>query len=337
MKNVLITEDKECVLKLSHPEWSDKVCVFGARAKRLTNDDEAAILSWTDDEVMLHWDRWDTEWFVKEDDGVFHHRYGLPASDNDRACLAPEERKKVAVLYIATGRYIVFWQEFHKACRQYFLNGHDVHYFLFTDHDEIEVDEDTTLIRKEFYPWPMETLRRFETFLSIEHILSGFDYMYFLNANLLPVAPIREEVFPSPEQGLMVTIHPGYYRQPRHTWTYERNSVSEACIPSGQGEIYAMGAFNGGSAAAFLRMCRELDQAVKRDLSNGVIAVWHDESHLNKYILGRSLLVLTPEYLLPEYVVYNQDILNPLKKMAKMIMLDKNRSKYGALDWLRQL
>ena len=50
---------------------------------------------------------------------------------------------------------------------------------------------------------------------------------------------------------------------------------------------YVAGGFNGGRAEDYLRMCRELADAVRRDLEDGGIAVGHDESHLNKYVIGR--------------------------------------------------
>ena len=33
-------------------------------------------------------------------------------------------KKRIAVLYIATGRYIVFWKNFYKSCEKYFLKDY---------------------------------------------------------------------------------------------------------------------------------------------------------------------------------------------------------------------
>ena len=87
----------------------------------------------------------------------------------------------------------------------------------------------------------------------------------------------------------------------------------------------------------FLSMCRELAGAVKRDLDNGIIAVWHDESHLNKYVVGRHPLVLGPEYLFPETLVFNRYYLMGLKHRVKILVKDKSLSKYGGHAWLRKL
>ena len=40
---------------------------------------------------------------------------------------------KVAALYIATGRYTVFWPEFYESAEKYLLKDCEVHYFVFTD------------------------------------------------------------------------------------------------------------------------------------------------------------------------------------------------------------
>ncbi len=44
---------------------------------------------------------------------------------------------KVAVLYIATGKYTVFWPEFYESAEKYLLKDCEVHYFVFTDADDL--------------------------------------------------------------------------------------------------------------------------------------------------------------------------------------------------------
>lgn len=317
-------------MEVHHPQWHDIVRVFGNRARRFERDDEADVLSVTDEKITLKWDCWGVEAFKKMEDGTFY----LSSGGRQEEPFSP--RKKVAVLFIATGRYMTFWEEFYAASKQYFLTGHDVHYFLFTDHPEVETGDDVTLVRKPFYPWPMETLRRFETFLTVREELQQYDYIYFMNGTLLPVGPVGQEIFPMDRQGLMVTLHPGYYQRPRSTYPYEKNGMSRARVLHSEGEYYVAGGFNGGRAEDYLRMCRELADAVRRDLEDGVIAVWHDESHLNKYVIGRHPLVLSPEYLFPETLDFNQKNLMAIKPKVKMIVKDKSLQKHGGHAWLRQ-
>ncbi len=48
-------------------------------------------------------------------------------------------------------------------------------------------------------------------------------------------------------------------------------------------------------------LCHELERRTEQDLQNGVIALWHDESQLNRYAAERSdYRLLTPAYWYPE-------------------------------------
>ena len=51
-------------------------------------------------------------------------------------------------------------------------------------------------------------------------------------------------------------------------------------------------------------MVSELNRLTEEDLSKNIVAVWHDESFINKYIVGReNVQVLGPQYLgYEEYV-----------------------------------
>ena len=48
---------------------------------------------------------------------------------------------KVGILYICTGKYIVFWEEFYKSCQKYFLSDSECvkQYYVFTDVDKNDV------------------------------------------------------------------------------------------------------------------------------------------------------------------------------------------------------
>ena len=166
-------------------------------------------------------------------------------------------------------------------------------------------------------------------FLNIEQQLKEFDYIFFLNANMLPVAPIGDEILPTKEQGLIVTIHPGAYQRDRAGFSYETNPASTAFIPAEQGEYYFMGGFNGGLAKPALQSYHDMLNNIQKDLQKGIIAVWHDESHLNKYVLDKNPLILLPEYGYPEGWIL------PAPIKPKMMILDKTKPKYGGHDYLR--
>ena len=69
----------------------------------------------------------------------------------------------------------------------------------------------------------------------------------------------------------------------------------------GVGRDYVTGAVNGGETEAYLKFCHLLDKRINQDLAKGVIALWHDESQINRYILfpaGQADLYL-PEIKVP--------------------------------------
>ena len=153
---------------------------------------------------------------------------------------------KVAALYIATGKYTVFWPEFYESAEQYLLRDCEVHYFVFTDAATLPGEENPRvhICPQEAYSWPFATLRRFEIFLKQEQALRGFDYIFFFNANAQFMQPVtREMLLPRAEKGerLLVVQHPSFYAKPNYEFTYDRNPRSTACIPYGLGKYYVCG------------------------------------------------------------------------------------------------
>ena len=76
------------------------------------------------------------------------------------------------------------------------------------------------------------------------------------------------------------TIHPCLFNGPG---TPDRNPNSKAYIPHGSNNRYFCGGFIGGSTEDFIRASTIIRDNINDDLSRGVVAIWHDESHINKY------------------------------------------------------
>ncbi len=242
--------------------------------------------------------------------------------------------KKIGILYICTGKYDIFWEDFYKSSEKYFLNNLDSNnnkeiekfYFVWTDAEEIYGEKQNKNIKK-FYQedmgWPNNTLLRFEMFLKQKEELANMDFLVFFNANILMVNNITtEEFLPNPEekQFLLGGLQPGFYYRKRKEFPYEKNEKSTAFIPKNKGELYFMGALIGGVSEYFLKACEVIDSNTKEDLKNNLIAIFHDESHWNKYLVDRKdIKILTPEYLSPEG--WNLR----LKKEKKMILRDKDK------------
>ena len=211
----------------------------------------------------------------------------------------------IGILYICTGPYVLFWEDFYKSFEKNFLNHTEKTFFVFTDSNHVYADQqdNVKLIHINNLPWPLITLLRFDTFLSIEDDLQKCDYLMFSNANIICYKQIREEeLLPREKKGenLFVTYHPGYYGKKPFEYPYDRNKKSLAYIPWNCGKRYVIGAMFGGRRENFIEMAKILKSNIEEDLKKNIIARWHDESHLNRYIVCRKdVRYLSPSYCYP--------------------------------------
>lgn len=67
------------------------------------------------------------------------------------------------------------------------------------------------------------------------------------------------------------------------SFTYDHNPRCKAYIPMGLGRDYVCGGINGGDRDAYLKFCHTLQKRIRQDKDRGIIALWHDESHINWY------------------------------------------------------
>ena len=216
--------------------------------------------------------------------GAVWYRYTLPP--------------KIAILYIATGCYIIFWPEFYQSAEKNFLPEYEKHYYVFTDDDLKNKPENVTRIYRKWHGFPDDTQDRYEMFLSIEKELKKYDYIYYLNANAKVVGEVGEEILPTRKQGIMVVCSPELCRtKVRANYPYETNPKSTAYIAPDEGVEYVQGGFVGGRTKSFLQMSHTLQKNIQIDKQNGIKAIWDDESHLNRYIIGKEVLIMQPNYI----------------------------------------
>lgn len=242
---------------------------------------------------------------------------------------------RVGILYICTGKYDIFWKDFYLSAERHFLQNQSdtLEYYVFTDSPQI-YDEDNNKhihrIKQKNLGWPDNTLKRFHMFLKIkQQLLQETDFLFFCNANLLFKQDIGHEIIPSKEDNQLVgTIHPGFYSSSNSEFTYERRENSKAYIPVREGTHYYAGGFSGGYTEVYLQLCETIKSWVDLDCSNDIVAVWHDESHINKYFLKHPPFTLSPAYLYPEGWSIPFD---------EIIMIrDKSKDEYGGHAVLRK-
>jgi hypothetical protein len=213
---------------------------------------------------------------------------------------------KIGILYICTGKYDIFWKDFYLSCEKYFIPEAEKQYFVFTDSPEIEFEKVNKNIHKIFQQnlgWPNNTLKRYKMFSSVSNELKNIDYIFFLNADFLFVENITaEEFLPIDNEELVACIHPGYFDKKKSKFPYEKNKESLAFIQKNEGKFYFAGGINGGKTTKFIKAIDQLKSNIDIDLKNNIIAIWHDESHWNKYLVDKleKVKILHPGFLYPE-------------------------------------
>ena len=208
----------------------------------------------------------------------------------------------ICIVFIGTNKYSDFFSGYYKACREYFLSSHKKTFLVFTDQPEKEYYQKSDVIVNEIghIEWPWITLHRFKFMNSRSDILSKFDYVFFIDADLWPCKKINDSII-NHRFDFVGVQHPGFVDK---IGTFETNIRSNANIFDSQYDlsIYRQGCFWGGKSSEIIKMVDELDKKVDEDTKNDVVALWHDESHMNKYFLQNNARVLTlhPGYATPQ-------------------------------------
>lgn len=231
-------------------------------------------------------------------------------------------------MYIGIGQYQIFWKDFFDSAEQYFLTHHIKEYFVFTDSKDIYQKSSSRVhqIHQENLGWTFNTLKHFEMFLSIQDKLTAFDFIFFMNANVLFCKEIDEGFLPIQEDFTLVE-HFCLYNKLPYAFPYDRNPHSTAYIPFYKGKYYVRGGVNGGKTQNFLHLIQTLHQATQTNLQRNIIALWHDESHLNHYMINqKNIKVFHPGYC------YAQGCDEPFE----VFILLREKSKYLALDSIKQ-
>lgn len=243
---------------------------------------------------------------------------------------------KIAILYVCTGKYEIFWKDFYLSAEKYFAKDAEKHYFVFTDKKEVFDQQNNHRIHKidqQVMGWPYDTLKRYEMFSKQESELEKYDYIVFFNANLLFLENVTAgEFLPTKEnEDILACLHPVFYQKNKKTYTYEKNPLSKAYIDINQNKdfFYYQGAINGGKTKPFLEVMKKLQKNIDEDLEKNIISVWWDESHWNKYLdeNRQNLKVISPSYLYPE----NFNI--PLQPK----IFSRNKDQFGNISKIRNI
>ncbi|XP_040179017.1 N-acetyllactosaminide alpha-1,3-galactosyltransferase-like isoform X2 [Rana temporaria] len=130
--------------------------------------------------------------------------------------------------------------------------------------------------------------------LVLPRAVEQVDYLFCMDVDQIFTSIYGPEVLGD----LVAQLHSGFYLANKEDFTYERDPRSAAYIPPGKGQFYYHAAIFGGTPARLVNLTSSCLKGIVRDKEHNVEAVWHDESHLNRYFaLERlPLKILSPEY-----------------------------------------
>ena len=190
---------------------------------------------------------------------------------------------KILMMNIATNKYTMFVDNFYESCKKFFATDQEVSYLLFTNHMDFETSVDVPLKKSfvEHKPFPEPTIKRYHYFLQERDYLNQFDYVFYSDIDMQFVGEVSgEEIC----HDLTLTLHPCI--REKHMFTYDGNPESTAYIDNSlEGTNYFCGGFNGGSSKHFVKLAESISKNVDTDEQKNVVALWHDESHLNRYAI----------------------------------------------------
>lgn len=233
----------------------------------------------------------------------------------------------VGILTIATNRYVRYWLDLAKTADTNLESEQNFVLHVFTDRPQDIIHRrqhlnsiETHVIPIEPLEWPLATLQKFEIFWNHRALLNQ-EFLMHLDADMLiaPGASIPTSGHLS--GGIALVRHPGFRRPPRDKLgafyldypafigrdtyrnltegglgTWERDSRSNAYVARAKRSTYVCGGTWLGEREKVLAMCEELRNRTRVDSEKGIVARFHDESHLNWYAATRECTILDSDY-----------------------------------------
>jgi hypothetical protein len=229
---------------------------------------------------------------------------------------------RVMVVTLASGNYQRMGVEMLESAATYFCRACNLTLLLMTDqHDGVPgLGGRLTVHHVPWRPWPQSTISKCADVHQIDALVRAHDFVLFLDADMAFVSEVTlEDVW-----GEYVAVEHPYYPRNARGWCgqwggdpdstgragfdrhgkftfcqypYERNPRSLAYIPTQYGKdgpgwtsgnaYYLQGALFGGTGVRFSQLCATMAANVAADAAAGIVAQFHDESHLNALLLPR--------------------------------------------------
>lgn len=232
----------------------------------------------------------------------------------------------VGVISIATNGYSKYWKALIISADKNLPSDAEVNFHLFTD----EVNECSEFSLRfpnrkfSFYEieslgWPEATLHRYRIYSEYRESLVE-DVLMHLDSDMLVEQNFLNEIFSrSLTSGMGLVLHPGYFRpKGLMKWSYylsdkgailrdlrmslktgglgawENREESQAYVARRRRKRYFCGGIWFGERKSFLSLVKKLESQERIDSAMGITALWHDESHLNKWATENQFSIFSP-------------------------------------------
>ncbi|XP_057608179.1 histo-blood group ABO system transferase 2-like [Chionomys nivalis] len=209
----------------------------------------------------------------------------------------------IGLTVFASQNYTVYLEQFLRSAETFFMMGHRVNYYIFTDQPHavprIPLQSGRKVITFQIpsFEHQKDISRQRLEFISVyskQHFHKEVAYLVCSDVDVTFQHDVGVEIL-SP---LFATLHLSFYMASREVLPYERRPKSQAYIPNDEGDFYYTGSLFGGSVAEIHRLTAACHQMIVTDQSNNIDALGHGESHLNKYLLyHKPTKILSLEYM----------------------------------------
>lgn len=259
--------------------------------------------------------------------------------------IAPEP---LGILSIATNVYLDYWFDLARSLDNHVRTFSPLVLHVFTDQPEAAETFATTLnyvdvkVHKiEPLGWPEATLFRFKIFSEHKEAIRE-PFLMYLDADSIVDQDFETDLTSlMKEHGVLLVEQSGSWRPPRFSrklrfyilhpgavfadvrkliWegglgTWEKRPQSTAFVPRNKRRKYVYGAIWMGPRSEVMEMIHELSARVKDDWAKGIVAVWHDESHMNWWNARYRPHLLDPRY----YFVEGYHHLDELPSIVRLV------------------
>ncbi|KAM9766085.1 alpha-1,3-galactosyltransferase 2-like isoform 1-T2 [Menidia menidia] len=225
-----------------------------------------------------------------------------------------ERNTSVALTVFAVGRYLdAYLHTFLVSAEKHFMLGFPVTYYVFTDSPakvaKVELAPERKLVVVQVerqHRWQDISMMRMKTISEIieTELEDRFDYVFCFDVDQEFTGRFGSETLGES----VALLHAHYYKLPKHMFTYDRNPKSKAFLE--EGDYYYHAAIFGGSLEKVKALVDFCFMGIMDDKLNDVEALWHDESHLNKFFwLHKPTKLLSPEFCWDPSIGDSSDIL----------------------------